>query len=213
MSKQYMAINPHDEDDLLIGEYNKKKRFFEKVNFTKVYAVWILTSVTMGISMYLDYKCSGYVLIQPNYYYSLQYEPLELNSDTSLNGSNLMSSNYLCRVDRDCGEHGLCKLDRDVFGNITGSVCMCQDAYVTVDYNMCSYHQLSGWLVLVISIFFGKCGIDRCLLSRGNLCGICAGILKALTLGGCGIWWIIDIILFLCGDLYDGNGQKLNYKI
>jgi TM2 domain-containing membrane protein YozV len=45
-------------------------------------------------------------------------------------------------------------------------------------------------LVLVLSILFGQLGVDRFIMGQVGF-----GILKLITLGGCGIWWIIDIIL------------------
>lgn len=45
-------------------------------------------------------------------------------------------------------------------------------------------------LTLIMSIIFGQLGIDRFIMGHIGL-----GILKLLTMGGCGIWWIIDVIL------------------
>ena len=48
-----------------------------------------------------------------------------------------------------------------------------------------------NWLVtLLMSIFFGWVGVDRFMMGK-----IGTGILKLITLGGLGIWWLIDLIL------------------
>lgn len=61
------------------------------------------------------------------------------------------------------------------------------------------------WLVTVlISFFLGTLGIDRFYLGYTGL-----GILKLITLGGCGIWWLIDLILIAMGNLADSRGLPL----
>ena len=48
-----------------------------------------------------------------------------------------------------------------------------------------------NWLItLLMSIIFGSLGIDRFIMGH-----IWLGILKLLTAGGFGIWWVIDVIL------------------
>ena len=44
-------------------------------------------------------------------------------------------------------------------------------------------------VALILSIFLGELGIDRFYLGY-----IGTGILKLITCGGFGIWWLIDLI-------------------
>jgi TM2 domain-containing protein len=65
------------------------------------------------------------------------------------------------------------------------------------------------WTVaLVLSILVGELGVDR--FYTGS---ITLGILKLLTFGGCGIWWIIDIILIVTGSYKDAYGRPLVRKL
>ena len=50
--------------------------------------------------------------------------------------------------------------------------------------------KVNWMLVLIMSIVFGSLGVDRFIMGHIGL-----GILKLITLGGCGIWWLIDLIL------------------
>jgi TM2 domain-containing membrane protein YozV len=45
-------------------------------------------------------------------------------------------------------------------------------------------------LTLVMSAVFGQLGVDRFIMGHVGL-----GILKLITFGGFGVWWIIDLIL------------------
>ncbi len=46
-------------------------------------------------------------------------------------------------------------------------------------------------VALLLSIFLGYLGVDRFYVNHIGL-----GILKLITGGGLGIWWLIDIIMF-----------------
>lgn len=61
------------------------------------------------------------------------------------------------------------------------------------------------WLAaLLLSVFLGTLGVDRFYLGHVGL-----GIAKLVTLGGCGIWWLIDVILIATGSVKDAQGRPL----
>lgn len=61
------------------------------------------------------------------------------------------------------------------------------------------------WLTaLLISFFLGGLGIDRFYLGHTGL-----GVAKLLTLGGCGIWALIDFILIAMNNIKDADGLPL----
>ena len=57
---------------------------------------------------------------------------------------------------------------------------------------------------LILAILLGELGIDRFYLGK-----IGTGILKLITAGGAGIWWIYDIIMVATGKTTDKNGNAL----
>ena len=63
-------------------------------------------------------------------------------------------------------------------------------------------------LTLVMSVLFGALGVDRFIMGHIGL-----GILKLITLGGCGIWWLIDLILIATKNLKDADGQELEVRV
>ncbi|WP_302160989.1 TM2 domain-containing protein [uncultured Ruminococcus sp.] len=62
----------------------------------------------------------------------------------------------------------------------------------------------SKMVALLLSIFLGGLGIDRFYLGYIGL-----GILKLLTGGGLGIWWLVDLILIATGKMKTKDGQEL----
>ena len=58
------------------------------------------------------------------------------------------------------------------------------------------------WMTtLLLAILVGGLGVDRFYAGSIGL-----GILKLFTLGGCGLWALIDIIMIVTESYKDGNG-------
>ena len=64
------------------------------------------------------------------------------------------------------------------------------------------------WIItLVLAILVGGLGIDR--FYTGS---IILGVLKLVTFGGLGLWWLIDLIMLVTGSYKDGNGLPISTK-
>lgn len=59
-------------------------------------------------------------------------------------------------------------------------------------------------LLAILPSMFGICGIHR--FYTGH---VAIGIIQFLTVGGCGIWQLIDLIFIFTGKYTDSNGRPL----
>jgi hypothetical protein len=70
------------------------------------------------------------------------------------------------------------------------------------------YHSQAGgkdWLTaLLLCFFLGVFGIHRFYTGHTGI-----GIVQLLTLGGCGIWALIDFIMIIVGSFRDADGHLL----
>lgn len=56
---------------------------------------------------------------------------------------------------------------------------------------------------IILSVLLGTLGVDRFYLGYVGL-----GIVKLLTFGGFGIWWLIDLIMICTGSLQPKDGSS-----
>ena len=56
-----------------------------------------------------------------------------------------------------------------------------------------------------MSILFGSLGVDRFIMGHIGL-----GIVKLITFGGFGIWWLIDLILIATKHSFKGVEWEVN---
>ena len=64
--------------------------------------------------------------------------------------------------------------------------------------------QKSWVAALLLCLFLGTIGVHRFYVGK-----VGTGILQVLTLGGLGVWTLIDFIMILVGSFRDKQGQPL----
>ena len=63
----------------------------------------------------------------------------------------------------------------------------------------------TDWLTLFLLTFFvGVLGVHRFYVGK-----ICTGVLMLITLGGLGVWYLVDLLLVVTGQFTNKDGQKI----
>ena len=60
------------------------------------------------------------------------------------------------------------------------------------------------WATLLLCLFVGVLGIHRFYVGK-----IGTGLLQLFTLGGLGIWMLVDLILLVSGEFRDKEGNRI----
>ncbi len=114
--------------------------------------------------------------------------------------SQNLSSKLICSTNLNCGSpNGECILNQ----------CICSRGWIIIDQSGCTYQLKSKLTAFLLSFFVGVFGVDWFYLSVTNAAYIIVGIIKLITFGGFGIWWIVDWIRLLANAFPDGNGINL----
>jgi len=59
-------------------------------------------------------------------------------------------------------------------------------------------------LAALMAVFFGPMGVHRFYVGK-----FWSGLLLLVTLGGFGVWWIVDLVMILLGRFTDAEGRLL----
>ncbi|KAG9394558.1 hypothetical protein J8273_3806 [Carpediemonas membranifera] len=84
---------------------------------------------------------------------------------------------------------------------LSGITCSGSSTFSVPAMPCARFNHTSFPIAFILSLLIGFTGADRCYL---GYCGL--GALKLFTLGGCMIWWVVDLLLLLAGVLMPSGG-------
>ena len=62
----------------------------------------------------------------------------------------------------------------------------------------------SRLVALALNVLLGFTGAHRFYAGKSG-----TGVLMLLTIGGCGLWWMYDLVLILGGEFRDADGRRI----
>ena len=90
---------------------------------------------------------------------------------------------------------------------IADQAVVCPSCGCAVPGSACETSGKSWAVTLLLCFFLGAFGVHRFYVGR-----VGSGLLMLVTLGGLGIWTLIDFIVILCGGFKDGRGLEIHNK-
>lgn len=116
-----------------------------------------------------------------------------LHQDRNAVGGCTCCGNFVCQ---ECATN--------VSGKVVCKTCLAQGTFnpqQTVQPNS----KRPDWLItLLLCLLLGGIGGHRFYAGK-----IGSGVIQLVTLGGCGIWSLIDLVMILCGKFTDSNGLPI----
>eukprot|EP00731_Ephydatia_muelleri_P024746 Em0016g1017a len=86
---------------------------------------------------------------------------------------------------------------------VNGVDCYGNKTFIKYNVPCLRYNGYYFPTIVLYSLFFGILGVDRFCLGY-----TCLGVAKLLTLGGIGVWWVVDLILLIAGVVPPENGYS-----
>jgi len=136
---------------------------------------------------------------EPDYLISYEFVPPGGTvRDARLNSCSLSRLSQTLQ----CSGRGVCKSwDMQQLSN-TQAFCTCDRDWADPECRTKRKSQLAAYL---LSIFFGPFGVDQFYLGFPR-----TGIMKLLTLGGFGVWWVVDIFRIGSAPIHAHNFRVAN---